>query len=162
MPRFSVVIAVYNKEKYIGATLQSVLNQTFTDFEVVIINDGSTDQSEAEIQQFNDPRIRFYSEENRGAGGARNFVIEKAEGDYIALLDADDEWDPTYLAEFDGMIRLFPNEHMFATAYYYKKSNRDIHPSYSLPKDFDSPQVVNFFEASLMDSLLSSSSKDWL
>ena len=83
MPKFSVVISVYNKEKYIADTLKSVLAQTFTDFEVVILNDGSTDNSEAEILKFNDPRIRYFSQENKGASAARNFTVQQAKTELV-------------------------------------------------------------------------------
>ena len=75
MPYFSIVIPLYNKEKFIKNTLQSVLNQTFSDFEIIIINDGSTDQSEQMVSQFQDPRIRYYTQKNEGAATARNVVI---------------------------------------------------------------------------------------
>ena len=71
MVELSVVIAVYNKQDYIGNTLESVLNQTYPNFEVVIVNDGSKDKSEEVILSFNDPRIKYYSQENAGAGAAR-------------------------------------------------------------------------------------------
>src|SRR5690606_21977683 len=99
MFKFSVVISVFNKEKYIAETLKSVLNQTFTDFEIIILNDGSMDNSQAEILKFDDPRIKYFSQRNQGAAAARNEAIQKAENDYIALLDADDYWYPFYLEE---------------------------------------------------------------
>ncbi len=159
MPKFSVVISVFNKEKYIADTLKSVFAQTFTDFEVVILNDGSTDNSEAEILKFNDSRIRYFSKENQGAGAARNFVIKKALHDYIALLDADDYWHPYYLEEQVNLINKFPNESVFATAIEIEKKGK-IYPSvYSVhnlvPNEI---QIVNFFSASFLNSILTSSS----
>ena len=92
MPRFSVVVAVYNKESYIRATLESVLKQTFRDLELVVYNDGSTDNSKSIINSINDNRIRYYEGANKGAGAARNTALSKAKGELIALLDADVEY----------------------------------------------------------------------
>lgn len=85
MPFFSVIIPVYNKASFVGETLKSVLAQTYTDFEIIVINDGSTDTSETVIQGFNDSRIRYYRKANEGVAVARNEGIEKAQGDFICL-----------------------------------------------------------------------------
>ena len=76
MPFFSVVIPLYNKEKYVAQTLQCVLNQSFTDFEVLIVNDGSTDESVKVVEQFDDERIKIFHQENQGVSAARNKGIE--------------------------------------------------------------------------------------
>ncbi|MDC8000164.1 glycosyltransferase family 2 protein [Aequorivita todarodis] len=159
MPKFSVVISVFNKEKYIADTLKSVLAQTFTDFEVVILNDGSTDNSEAEILKFDDPRIRYFSKENQGAGAARNFVINEAKYDYIALLDADDFLLPFYLEEQARLIAEFPNESVFATAIKIEKKGK-IYPSEYSVRNLqpNAIHIVNFFSASFLNSILTSSS----
>jgi len=159
MTYFSVVIAVFNKEKYIANTLKSVLEQTYQNFEIVILNDGSTDNSEAEILKFKDSRIRYFSKENQGAGAARNFVIKEAKHDYIALLDADDSWLPCYLEEQAKMISAFPEESVFATAIDVEKKGK-IYPSeYSVPNlQLNEVRVVNFYEASCLNSILTSSS----
>ena len=97
MERISVIIPVYGAEKYIGATLQSVLDQTYKDFEVLIIDDASPDRSIEICEQFTDPRIKIIRQKNRGLPGARNTGIRHAQGDYLALLDADDIWLPEKL-----------------------------------------------------------------
>ncbi len=154
MPKFSVVISVFNKEKYIADTLKSVLSQTFTDFEVVILNDGSTDNSEAEILKFNDPRIRYFSKENSGASAARNFTIQQAESEYIALMDADDYWYPFYLEEQNRLLKKFPNEYVFATATEIKRNGKTFKNSYSIKTIENDSILVEYFEASQMDSVL--------
>ena len=154
MPRFSVVISVFNKEKYIADTLKSVLAQTFTDFEVVILNDGSTDKSEAEILKFNDPRIRYFSKKNSGASAARNFTIQQANSKYIALMDADDYWYPFYLEEQNRLINQFPNESVFATATEIKRNGKTFKNSYSIKTIGTDAVVVDYFEASQLDSVL--------
>ncbi len=158
MPKFSVVISVYNKEKYIGDTLRSVLAQTFTDFEIIILNDGSTDNSEAEILKFIDARIQYFSKENMGASAARNYVIEKAKGEYIALLDADDYWFPFYLEEQNKAIYTFPEESIFATATSLQENNKIFENKYSIKTTKLNIDTYNYFDGSLITSLLHSSS----
>lgn len=97
MPKVSVVIPAYNSMTYLPETIGSVLNQTFTDFEVIVVNDGSSDNTEQWVAQISDPRIKLISQENQGLSGARNTGIERANGEYIAFLDADDLWESTKL-----------------------------------------------------------------
>lgn len=99
MPLVSVIVPVYNVEAYITATLQSVLAQTFTDFEVLVVNDGSGDRSMALVRQCTDPRLKIIHQENRGLAGARNTGIRYAQGQYLAFLDSDDLWLPEKLAK---------------------------------------------------------------
>ena len=81
MSFFSIIIPLYNKEKFIENTLKSVLNQTFTDYEILIVNDGSTDNSLGKVLQFNDSRIKHFNKENGGVSTARNYGIKKAKSD---------------------------------------------------------------------------------
>lgn len=97
MKLVSVIIPVYQAEKYVAATVQSVLAQTYKNFELLIIDDGSLDQSIEICQQFTDPRIKIIRQQNRGVSAARNAGIRHAQGEYIALLDADDLWLPQKL-----------------------------------------------------------------
>lgn len=92
MPLISVIIPVYNGEKTIQETITSVLQQTFTDFELIIINDGSQDSTLAIISSIPDPRIKIFSYPNSGVAASRNRGISKAQGEFIASLDADDLW----------------------------------------------------------------------
>ena len=96
-PEVSIVIPAYNHEKYVGEAIQSVLGQTFPDFELIIINDGSTDHTEAEILKFEDDRIRYYSQENRGLSATLNRGIELAQGEYFSFLPSDDAFLPEKL-----------------------------------------------------------------
>ena len=93
----SIIIPVYNKSHYIVGTLQSAINQTYKDWEAIVIDDGSTDNSAEMIRSISDPRIHFYQQENHGVSYTRNRGIHMAKGEFIALLDADDEWFPDYL-----------------------------------------------------------------
>lgn len=101
MPKVTVVVPLYNTERYIAQTLNSILSQTFSDFEVVVVDDASTDNGPEVVRVFmkNDARIRMVTQENRGLAGARNSGIRAARGQYIALLDADDLWQPEKLAQ---------------------------------------------------------------
>jgi len=157
MAKYSVVIAVYNKEKYIQKTLQSVLDQTYSDFEVIIVNDGSTDNSEAVIKSFNDPRISYYSQKNKGAGAARNAAIKRASSPWVALLDADDIWLPYYLEEQYKLLVKYPEQMVFATNSSVLKNNRKRKRTYSFDCGIENDCVVNYFEASYLDSVLHSS-----
>lgn len=116
-PRFSVVIPLYNKEKDIIATLNSLQQQLFQPFEIIIIDDGSTDNSANLVENYEDSRIRFFSKENEGVAPTRNFGVQKAHGKYIAFLDADDYWYPSHLEDLDDLISRFPEGKWFATAY---------------------------------------------
>ncbi|ABA20464.1 Glycosyl transferase, family 2 [Trichormus variabilis ATCC 29413] len=97
MPKVSVVIPAYNAMKYLPATVESVLQQTFTDIEILIINDGSSDNIIAWTTQITDPRVQVISQQNQGLSGARNTGINHASGEYIAFIDADDLWLPSKL-----------------------------------------------------------------
>ncbi|HBB32475.1 MAG TPA: glucosyl transferase [Cyanobacteria bacterium UBA8803] len=97
MKLVSIIIPVYNVEKYIAATVQSVLDQTYKNLELIIVDDGSPDKSIEICQQFTDPRIKIFRQGNRGVAGARNNGVRHAQGDYIAFLDADDLWSPDKL-----------------------------------------------------------------
>ncbi|MGQ9777570.1 MAG: glycosyltransferase, partial [Thermodesulfobacteriota bacterium] len=96
-PKVSVVIPAYNHERYVGEAIESVLGQTFEDFELIIINDGSTDRTEDEILKFNDRRIRYYSQENRGLSATLNRGIELSRGEYFTFLPSDDVMLPEKL-----------------------------------------------------------------
>ena len=157
MPYFSIVIPVYNKEIFVAKTVKSVLNQTFADFEIIIVNDGSTDQSEAKISEIEDSRIQYYSKKNEGVAGARNFGIEKATADYICFLDADDYWFPNFLETMHHFISKLPEQKVFATAIEIETKNKTISAHYSIPKTSDF-EIVNFFDASQKKCVLWTSS----
>ncbi|MBD2531228.1 glycosyltransferase family 2 protein [Nostoc flagelliforme FACHB-838] len=97
MPKVSVLIPAYNAMNYLPETMENVLSQTFTDFEVIVVNDGSSDETERWISQIKDPRVRLINQENQGLSGARNTGIVHAKGEYITFLDSDDLWEPTKL-----------------------------------------------------------------
>lgn len=113
----TIVIPLYNKAHTIVKTLDSVLKQSFTQFEVILVNDGSTDNSIHVVEEnFSDGRIRIINQSNQGVSVARNVGVEYANYEYIAFLDGDDEWLPEYLSTIMKAIYLYPNAGMFCCA----------------------------------------------
>jgi hypothetical protein len=96
--RVSVVVTLYNKAQYLKRCLQSICAQTFSGFELIVVDDGSTDAGEQIARTFGDARIRLIQQQNAGPGAARNRGLAEAQGEYVAFLDADDEWLPDYLS----------------------------------------------------------------
>jgi glycosyltransferase involved in cell wall biosynthesis len=113
----SVIIPLYNKARYIERALDSVLAQTDPEFEIVVVNDGSTDGSEDAVRRRADPRIRLVSQENAGVSAARNRGIAEASGELVAFLDADDEWLPEHLATICRLATDYPGCGVYASAY---------------------------------------------
>lgn len=105
----SVIIPIYNVEKYISSAIQSVLNQSYTYFELLIVDDGSPDNSVESCQQFTDSRIKLIRQSNRGLAGARNTGIRHAQGEYIGFLDGDDLWQPNKLERHIEHLDSSPN-----------------------------------------------------
>lgn len=126
-PQISVVMPVYNVERYVADAIESVLAQSFEDFELLIIDDGGTDRSVEICRRFDDPRIRLISQQNRGLAGARNTGIRYARADIIAFLDSDDLWHPTKLARHIEHLRQQPGVGVsFAGARLIDDDGRDI------------------------------------
>ena len=96
-PTVSVIMPAYNRAHLVGQSIQSVLDQTFRDFELIVVDDGSTDDTEQTVGQFSDSRIRYIYQDHKGIGAARNTGLRKAQGRYLAFLDSDDVWLPNLL-----------------------------------------------------------------
>ncbi len=114
----SVVIPLYNKETSLPLSLQSVLSQSYDDFEVVIVDDGSTDGSVSIVESISDPRIRLIKQENGGPSKARNEGVKNAKGDWIVFLDADDEMLPGAIEYFTGLIKKHRGIKFFCAPFY--------------------------------------------
>lgn len=112
----SVIIPLYNKEPHVKRSLSSVLNQTIQDFEIIVVNDGSTDKGLQVVKSFSDSRIRLINQENLGVSIARNRGIGAAKSELIAFLDADDEWMPHYLETILRLRENFPYAGMYITS----------------------------------------------
>lgn len=149
--KFSVIIPLFNKENSIQSTVQSVLNQSYADFELIIVNDGSTDNSLNVVEQFDDERIKVLDRKNGGVSSARNAGIKFAKNDWIALLDGDDLWLPSFLENICQMIKSYPQADILSVAWNYEDG------SYKFPYTTEG-YLANYFKASLNGSILSSSS----
>ena len=156
MPFFTVIIPLYNKENFIENTLNSVLNQNFNDFEVIIVNDGSTDKSEKKIQQFNDVRIKYIRQENQGVSVARNLGISMATSNFITFIDADDYWFPEFLQEMFNNINQFQDQKVFSAATEVETSISKFSSQYSIEKSKDC-QIVSYFDASINTTIICTS-----
>jgi len=154
MPLISIVIPLYNKERFIKETLDSVFNQSFTDYEIIIVNDGSTDSSVFIVNAIDDQRITVLSNQNKGVSYARNFGISKANSDLIALLDGDDLWEPNHLENLYNLYEKFPDCGLYATAYNKKYFNGEkIKASYNgLAKEYFGI-IEDYFSASIKDGI---------
>lgn len=113
----SVVVPLYNKKKSVLETMKAALNQTFNNYEIIVVDDGSTDHSAELVETIKNEKLKIYRKENTGVSDTRNFGIKKAQGDYIAFLDADDLWDNLYLERLHMMIESAPECGMFVQNY---------------------------------------------
>lgn len=123
--RFSVIIPIFNKAPYVKKALESVFSQTFRDFEIVIVDDGSTDNSLSVAQEVLDGcevLHHLIHQDNAGVSTARNNAVKASHGDYLCFLDADDWWAPTFLERMDALIRAYPDAGIYGTNYYYVKN----------------------------------------
>ena len=155
MPYFSVIIPLYNKESFIEKTLECVLNQTFKDFEIIIVNDGSTDNGLEKIKKFTDNRIKIFQQENQGVSVARNKGMEMAEGEYFCFLDADDEWKNDCLENFYKAIVRFSDYLVFSAAIEIETEKKTIPAQYALTNFInDCYFIENFFKASTKFSII--------
>lgn len=160
-PFFSVIIPLYNKEAYITETITSVLNQDFKSFEIIIVNDCSTDNSLSVIQQIKSPHIRVINHpENQGLSATRNTGISVAQGQLIGLLDADDLWEPDFLSSIYQLYTLFPNAHLFGTDYYeqFTFGKRRTNKTIDKAKEGTSFLIDDFFSSNLGQPIVCQSS----
>ena len=149
-PTFSIVIPLYNKAAAVTHTLESVLAQTLTDFEVLIIDDGSTDGGAEVVKVWldsaGDSRFQLLSQANAGVSATRNRGIGLTQGEYLIFLDADDLWEPTYLAHIQDLMTQFPQAGAYATAF-VEEVQVDQGNSHAFPHRIyglnDQPVLVN-------------------
>ncbi|MHA3046863.1 glycosyltransferase family 2 protein [Riemerella anatipestifer] len=139
MPEVSIITPCYNASKFLKETINSVLNQTFTNWEWIISDDNSKDNSVEIIKQINDPRIKLIeSKQNGGAGKARNLALELATGRYITFLDADDLWETNFLEE---MVSFMKRENAELAYSNYARCDENMTPTI---EDFKADKIVTF------------------
>lgn len=121
---FSIIMPLYNKAPYVRKAVESVVSQTFTDWELVVVDDGSTDGSGEVVAGVTDSRIRIVRQENAGVGAARNRGVAESSAPYICFLDADDWWEPSFLEGMAGFIKRYPDAGIYGSSYYIVKNGR--------------------------------------
>lgn len=144
----SIVIPLYNKAEMVARTLRSVVGQTYEDYEIIVVDDGSTDGSAALVESLHIPRLRLVRQENAGVSAARNRGIREAQGELVALLDADDEWKPLYLATQHSLAEKYRGCDVFATNYEFCDAGGKTSPTIirRLPFGGEDGELSNYFE----------------
>lgn len=141
-PRFSIVIPAWNVERWLSETIASVQAQTETDWELIVVDDGSTDGTAAVVQAVDDDRVRLISQPNSGVSIARNRGIAESRGKLIAFLDADDLWSPTHLQRAYGYFSRFPEGQWYAG-----RTIRQIHPPTRWEESLDTDEHCYFSDS---------------
>lgn len=151
MAFFSVIIPLYNKENYIHRTIESILNQSFTDFELIIVDDASTDDSLVLAKKYTSEKIIFIEHaKNKGLAATRNTGIKQASSSYITFLDADDYWKPNFLKTIHELIISYSEARIFATNYEEDWKGKILVPNNgtnNLPRDFSG--YIDFFKLNI-------------
>lgn len=124
--KFSVIIPLYNKAPYIQRAIDSVLKQTFQNFEIIVVDDGSTDGGEEIVKKISDKRIHLIHQDNSGVSAARNKGGAHAQNDYLVFLDADDTWESNFLEKIDELIEKYPNAGIYGTSNYFIFPNGNV------------------------------------
>jgi glycosyltransferase involved in cell wall biosynthesis len=130
IPPFSIIIPTYNRAGFIAKSIQSALAQQYPDFEVIVIDDGSTDNTEEVVKNITDDRIKYYKKPNAERGAARNFGVARARGQYITFLDSDDLLYKHYLSNAAEAIAKFRQPPFLHLA--YEVTNEHLHPKYRI------------------------------
>ena len=155
MPKFSIIVPLYNKAAFVEETLKRILSQTEKDYEVIIVNDASTDDSVERVQQLQITTLKWVEHtSNRGLAAARNSGIQAASGEYITFLDADDVWEPNFLKQISRLQSDFPEAKIFATNYWEWFGQKLVVPHNS-GRNWD-PQfrgIVSFFDNNIGQGL---------
>ena len=157
-PRFSIIVPLYNKAPYVRKALDSIVSQTFKDWELIIVDDGSTDGSAAICEEYLSTlytihrtpleNIRIISQPNSGVAKARNVGVENSSAPFVCFLDADDWWEPNFLEEMDKLIKEYPDAGIYASNYIYYKPGK-THVALNLERGYiDYPKA--YYEGSSM------------
>ena len=140
-PTFSVVVPLYNKERHVRRSIDSVLAQTFTDWELIVVDDGSTDSGPEIVQSYSDLRIRLIHQDNSGVSAARNRGIAAARGPWITFLDSDDEWLPDFLGKVNAVAVELPELGAIYGIAAYMRGGAKLNAA---PQALTAPSVVNY------------------
>lgn len=146
--RFSVIIPVYNKAPYVAKALQSVADQSYRDYELIVVDDGSTDNSFSIVKDFTESKFKeggvsIIQQANAGVSTARNCGVSASHGDYLCFLDADDWWEPMFLEEASSLIGKYPNAGIYGTGYHIVKNGRSRVAPVGVEDSFDDG-IINY------------------
>lgn len=162
MAFFDIIIPLYNKEEFIQQTLQSVFNQDFKDFNVLIVNDASTDGGISASTYLKQPNVNIITHDvNKGLSAARNTGIKNSTADYLVFLDADDIWLPDFLTKINHLIEQFPTADIFATGFCTRLENGTmIYNQHPLDDELKGQNFIieDFFETNRQHALYNYSS----
>lgn len=159
---FSIVIPLYNKSYSVKRCIDSVLSQSYKNFEIIVVNDGSSDESLSIVEnmyaiEINKKLIRIINQNNQGVSIARNNGVAASQSNYICFLDADDEWLPNFLESMAGLINDYPNAALYTLAYNIQKEGfKSVKSKRGLPRNHRG-YVEDFFKASAKGNVVSTS-----
>lgn len=153
----SVVIPLFNKAKSVKQTVDSILNQTYKNFEIIIVNDGSTDNSLEILSEYTDKRIKILTQFNKGVSASRNYGIINSNFNLIALIDADDLWESHFLEEMNKLTIDFPEASLYGCACKYICDNQNKITNFGITDNFRG-YLENYFEIAIDNTLFNSSS----
>ena len=150
-PYFSVIIPTYNRSAFCVEAIDSILNQTFTEFEVIVCDDGSTDDTKKQVLACRDPRVKYFKQDNQGVSVARNLGVSKSKGRFICYLDSDDLWGRTKLEE----THAFSLEHPELEVLFHDFCKHDIRRQapYNATNTELFPQLFKYFTPITTDRL---------
>ncbi len=153
-PLLSIIVPIYNKGPHIHRSIKSVLNQTFEDYELLLINDASTDNSLGEMQKFTDPRIRILHRDQPGPGGyaARNLGTQEAQAKWVAFLDADDEWYPDHLEKMWKLHIDYPDRKVLGCG--WRTYDPDVYDKFKLDPYYGNKSDFGNHDISFLDYLV--------
>ena len=132
---------LYNKAPYVLKSVESVVGQTFLNWELVVVDDGSVDGSGDIVESVNDSRIRLVRQDNAGVSAARNRGVGESTAPYVCFLDADDWWEPTFLEEMAGLLERHPNAGIYGTGYYIVKNGKKRIAPIGVDEDFTEGEI---------------------
>lgn len=147
MQLLSVLIPLYNKEHSVGRAIESVLSQQYPHFELIIVDDGSTDHSYQQCLRYDDPRIRVVRQANQGVSAARNHAAQLARADYLCFLDADDAYAPEFLTRISQLIQQEPAASLYSCAFDIIDETGCLLPLQSAQASRQDGKLDNFFNA---------------
>lgn len=141
MPHFSVIMPLYNKAPYVRKAVESVVGQTFADWELWVVDDGSTDGGGEIVRAINDSRVHYHRQENAGVSAARNQGVTESSASLICFLDADDWWEPTFLEEMAGLTERYPDAGIYGAGYYIVKNGKKRIAPIGVNEDFKDGEI---------------------